>query len=140
MRDVHVAHFKASTFAGQAAWAKCRYAALVRDLGQGVGLVHELRQLRGAEELFQRRRDRLRVDQIVRHQRLLLGLTKTLFDGFFDTCQTGAVLVLSQLTHATHAAVAQVVDIVNLTTAIAQVNQDFGNAQDVFVGQHHRAC
>ena len=55
MGDVHVAHFKASALAGQAARAKSRHAALVGDFRQRVGLVHELRQLRRAEELFERR-------------------------------------------------------------------------------------
>jgi hypothetical protein len=65
---MHVAHFEAGAFARQAARAEGRDAALVRDLGQRIGLVHELRQLAGAEELLDRRRDRLGIDQVVRHQ------------------------------------------------------------------------
>ena len=139
MGHVHIAHLKASALAGQTARSKRRYAALVGDLGQRIGLVHELAQLRSTKELFECRRDGLGVDQVVRHQRLLLRLTQALFHGFLNARQTGAVLVLSQLTHATHAAVTQVVDVIDIATAIAQVDQDFDNRQNVFVGQHHRA-
>ena len=136
---VHVAHFEAGTFARQTARAKGRDTALVGDLGQRVGLVHELRQLRGTEELLQRGRDRLAVDQVVRHQRLLLGLAETLLHGLFDAGQTGAVLVLGQFADATHAAVAEVVDVVDFAVAVAQVDQDLDDGEDVLVGQHHRA-
>ena len=52
VRRVHVAHLEAGALARQAARAEGRDAPLVRDLRQRVGLVHELRQLRGAEESF----------------------------------------------------------------------------------------
>ena len=139
MGHVHVAHFEAGTLARQTARAKGRHAALVGDLGQRVRLVHELRQLRGAEELLQRGRDRLAVDQVVRHQRLLLRLTQTFLHGLLDTGQAGAVLVLGQFADATHAAVAEVVDVVDFAVAVAQVHQDLDDRQDVLVGQHHRA-
>ena len=73
----------------------------------------------------------------MRHQRLLLCLTQTLFHSFFDTCQTCAVLVLGQLAHATYAAIAQVIDVIDFAAAIAQINQDLDHGQDVFVGEHH---
>ena len=73
------------------------------------------------------------------HQRLLLGLTQALFNGFLNPRQTGAVLVFGQLADATHTAVAQVVDVIDFTAAIAQVNQDFDYRQDVFIAQNHIA-
>ena len=76
----------------------------------------------------------------MRHERLLLGLAQTLFHGFFDTCQTCAVLVFGQFAHATHATVTQVVDVIDFATAVAQVHQDLHHGQDVVVGQNHRAC
>ncbi len=109
----------------------------MRDFRQGVGLVHKLRQLRGAKELFKRRGNRLGIDEVMRHQWLLLGLTQALFNGLFNTGQTGSVLVFGQLTHAAHTTVAQVVDIVHFATAITQVHQDFDNRQNVFVVQDH---
>ena len=73
------------------------------------------------------------------HQRLLLGLTQTLFHRLFNPRQTGAVLVFGQLTHATNTAVAQVIDVINFTIAIAQIHQDLHHSHDVFVVEHHGA-
>jgi len=60
MRRVHVAHLEAGALAREAARAERRQAALVGDLGERIGLVHELRQLRRAEEFAHRRRRRWR--------------------------------------------------------------------------------
>ena len=134
---MHVTHFEACALTGQTTRAKGRYTALVRDFGQGVGLVHELRELRRTKELFQGRGNRLAIDEVMGHQRLLLGLAQALFDRFFNPRQTGAVLVFCQLTNAAYAAIAKVVDVIDITTAIAQVHQNLDHGQDVFVGQHH---
>ena len=76
----------------------------------------------------------------MRHQRLLFSLTQTLFDRFFNSSQTGTVLVFGQFAHASNTTISQVVDIINLASAIAQINQYFDNRQDVFIGQNHWAC
>ena len=136
---VHVAHLEAGTFAGQTARAQRRDAALVGDFGQRVGLVHELRQLAGPEELADGGADRLGVDQVVRQQIFGLGLTQTLAHGKFDAHQAGAELVLGQLAHAAHTTVAQVVDVVDLTLAVAQVDQQLDDGDDVLVLEGHRA-
>ena len=73
MGRVHVAHLEAGALPGQTAGTQGGDPALVRDLGQGVVLVHELRELAGAEELLDRRRYRLGIDQFLRHQTLGLG-------------------------------------------------------------------
>ena len=52
-----VANLDRRPLAGQAAGAERREAAPVGEAGERVRLVHELRQLRGAEELLQRRDD-----------------------------------------------------------------------------------
>ena len=46
MGGVHVADFKASALAGKTARSQCREPPLVGDLRQGIGLIHELRELR----------------------------------------------------------------------------------------------
>ena len=51
--------------AAQPARPERRYSARVGDLGQRVGLVHELRQLRRAEELADSGGSRLGVDQVL---------------------------------------------------------------------------
>jgi len=72
-------------------------------------------------------------------RRFGLGLAETLLDGLLDAGQARAVLVLGQFADATHAAVAQVVDVVDFATAIAQLDQDLDDGEDVLVGQRHRA-
>src|SRR3546814_5875475 len=69
VRRVHVAHLEAGALAGQAARPEGREAPLVGDLRQRVGLVHELRELRGAEALAHRGGRRLGADAVVRHHR-----------------------------------------------------------------------
>ena len=135
VRRVHVAHFEAGALAREPARTQRRNAALVGDLGQRVRLVHELRQLRAAEELLDRRRDRLRVDQVVRQQVLALGLAQALLHRALDAHEAGAELVLGELAHRAHAAVAEVIDVVDLAAAVAQLDQDLDDGDDVVVGE-----
>src|SRR5690606_12837343 len=96
-------------------------------------------QLAGTEELFDRGRNGLGVDQIVRHEVFSLCLTQTFFNGAFYTYQSCAELVLGQLAHTTHTAIAQVIDVIDLATAVTQLNQDLDGFKYVFVGQCHGA-
>ena len=128
---VHVAHLEAGALAGQAAGSQCRHAALVGDLGERVVLVHELRELRGAEELLDRGRHRLGVDQFLGHQALGLGQRQALLHGALDAHQADAEHVLRHLTHGTHAAVAEVVDVVHHAVAVADVDQHAQRVDDV---------
>ena len=123
MGRMHVAHFEAGALAGQTARPERREAALVGDLGERVGLVHELRELRGAEELAHRRRRRLGVDQVLRHDRVDIDRRHALLDRPLHAQQADAVLVLHQLADRAHAAVAEIVDVVDLALAVAQLDQ-----------------
>ena len=98
MRRVNVTHFETSAFTRQTARAKSRYTALVGDFRQRVGLVHELRQLAGTEELLDRGRDWLGIDQVMRHQIVGLGLIQTFLNSTLDTGQAGTELVFRQFT------------------------------------------
>ena len=138
MRHMHVTHFETSTLTRQTTWPQSRNTALVCYLRQWICLIHELRQLRCTKELFQCSRNRLAVDQIMWHQRLLLCLTQTLFNCFLNPRQTGTVLVLSQFTNATYTTIAQMINIINFTASISQINQNFNHRQNVFIGHHHR--
>src|SRR6476469_268562 len=99
---MHVAHFEARALARETARSKRRDAALVRDLGEWVRLVHELRQLRRAEELLARGRDRLRVDQVVRQQVFALRLTETLAHRALDAHEARTELFFGELAHRAH--------------------------------------
>jgi hypothetical protein len=134
---VHVADLEARPLAGQTARPERREATLVRDLGQRVGLVHELRELARAEVLLDHRADRLGVDQVVRHERLdLLGHAHALLDRALHADQADAVLVLHQLAHRADAAVAEVVDVVDGPAAVLELDQVTHRLEDVARGQH----
>ena len=130
-----VAHLEAGALAGEAAWAERGDAALVGHLGERIGLVHELRQLAGAEELLHRRGDRLGVDEVLRHQAFRLGQRQPFLHGPLDAHQTDAELVLGHLADGLHAAVAQVVDVVHRALGVADVHQRLQHADDVVLGE-----
>src|SRR4249919_759211 len=131
MGRVHVADFEARALARQAARAEGRDATLVRDFRQRVVLVHELRQLRGAEELLDRGGHRLGVDQFLRRQAFGLGHRQAFLDRALDADQAHAEHVLGHFTDRTHAAVAQVVDVVHHATAVADLGQHADDVEDV---------
>ena len=135
VRRVHVAHLEPGALARQTAGTERREAALVRDLGERVRLVHELRQLAGPEELLDDRRHRLVVDELLRHQRLDVLQAHALLDGALHADQADAVLVLDQLADGAHAAVAEVVDVVDLAVAVLQLDQVADDLEDVLAPQ-----
>src|SRR5207244_4767250 len=65
---VNVAYFKACTFTREAAGPKSRKTPLVRDFAQGIRLVHELAQLRTAEELANRSNNWLGIAYVERYR------------------------------------------------------------------------
>ena len=105
-------------------------------LGERVVLVHKLRQLAGAEELFHRRRNRLGVDQVLRHQAFAFRHGKTLFHRTLDTHQTDAELVLGHFAHAANTTVTQVIDIVHVAEAVTDIDQLTQHIEDVLAIQH----
>ncbi len=135
---VYVTDFEASTLTGQSTRAECGNAALVGDLGKRVVLVHELRELAGTEELFHRRRNRLGIDQVLRHQAFAFSHRQTLFDRALNTHQANAELVLGHLADATHATVTQVVDVVDDAFDVTDIDQGLEDLDDVFLAQHAR--
>ena len=105
------------------------------DLRQRVGLVHELRQLRGAEELAHRRRRRLGVDQIVRHHGVDLDRAHALADRPLHAQETDAVLVFHQLADRAHPAVAEMVDVVDVAAPVLEIDEHVEDREDVLLAQ-----
>jgi hypothetical protein len=103
--------------------------------GKRVGLIHELAELRRAEELAHRGSRRLGVDQVLRHDGVDLDRRHALLDGALHAEQAEPVVVLHQLADRTHPAVAEVVDVVDLALAIAQVDEGANHLDDVFLAQ-----
>ena len=111
---VHVAHLDRRALTGQAAGAERRQAAAVGQAGQRVGLVHELRQLAGAEELLQRRHDRADVDDRLRRDRVRVLGRETLADDALHPVQTDPERLLDQLADGAQPAVAEVLVLVEV--------------------------
>ena len=136
MGRVNVADFEAGAFAGQTAGAEGRNAALVGDFRQRVGLIHELRQLRGTEEFAHRGNRRLGVDQVVGHDRVDIDRRHALLDGALHAQQADAILVLEKFADRANTAVAEVVDVVDLALAVLEVDQRLDDFQDVLAAQY----
>ncbi len=100
-----------------------------------VGLVHELRELRGAEELAHRRRRRLGVDEVVRHDGVDLDRAHALADRPLHAQEADAVLVLHELADRAHPAVAEMVDVVDLAAAVLELDQHLEDREDVLLAQ-----
>ena len=136
VRRVHVAHLEARALAGQAAGAKRRQTPLVGDFRQRVGLVHELRELRGTEELAHRGCRRLRIDQVLRHDGVDIDRRHALLDRAFHAQQADAILIFHQFADRAHAPIAEMIDVVDLALAVAQIDQRANDRDDVVLAQH----
>ena len=132
---VNVANLKTRALTGQTTRAKRRETTLVRDLGERVCLVHELRQLGRAEELTDRSHNRLRIDEIVRHDRIDINRRHTLLDGALHADQTNAVLVFHELTNRADTTVTEVIDIVDIAATVLQVEDRGHDSHNVFLAE-----
>ena len=124
MRRVNVSDFKSCALARQASRPKRRQTPLVGNFRKRVRLVHELRKLRGPEELADGCHHRLGIDQVVRHGRgHFLVHAHLLFNGALHAHQTDAELVLEQLAHRAHPPVAEMIDVIHSANVLAQFQQ-----------------
>ena len=98
---------------GQDRRAECRRVP-VRQSGERVVLIHELRQLGGSEELLDRGNDGTDVDQRGRRDCRSLLRRHPLADHTVKARQAGADLVLDELANGANTTVAKVVDVVKL--------------------------
>ena len=133
---VDVADLEACTLARQTAGAESRDTALVGELGQGVGLVHELAQLVGAEERVDDRRKGLGIDKLGGGEHLVVTHIHALADGATHAGETHAKLVGELLADSADTTVRQVVDIVHLGFLVDKLDQIFNDRGDVLLGQH----
>ncbi len=138
MAGVHVADLEAGPLPGQTTRAERRQPALVRQAGQRVGLVHELRQLARPEELLDGGHHGSDVDQRLRRDRLDVLGRHPLPDDALHPGQAQADLVLDQLADRAQATVAQVVDVVDLEAGLAgvQLHDVVDGREDVVLGEH----
>ena len=86
----------------------------MREAGERVRLVHELRELRGAEELLQRRHDRADVDDRLRRDGVDVLGRHPLADDALHAVEADAERLLDQLADGAETAVAEVLVLVEL--------------------------
>ena len=106
------------------------------DLGQRIRLIHKLRKLAAAEELFHRRHNRANIDKSIGSGLSRLLDTHALFDDALHTQQANSELRLDQFTHAAYAAISQVINIILAPTAIVQCNETANNIDQVILRQN----
>jgi hypothetical protein len=120
-------------FARQTAGSQGGQPPLVSHLCQRVGLIHELRQLTGAEERVDHRKHGAGVDQILRRRVFALAQVHSLLDGARHSRQTHAHLGGELFADRTHTPVAEVIDIVGDFVVFTQIQQILDDADDVFL-------
>src|SRR5436190_6265350 len=114
VRRVDVAHLDRGPLTRQAAGAERREAAPVREARERVRLVHELRELRGAEELLQRRDDRPDVDDRLRGDGVDVLRRHPLADDALHPVQADAERLLDQLADRAQPPVAEMLVLVEV--------------------------
>ena len=136
--EVHVADFEAGALAAEAARPERRQAAAVGHARQRVDLVHELRQLRGAEELLDGGDDRADVDQRGRGDGLDVLGGHALANDALHAAEADAHLVLDQLADAADAAVGEVVLVVEAVAGLLLDEvEHVADGGDDLVGTQH---
>src|SRR5210317_1809309 len=103
----------------------------MRYFRQRVVLIHKLRQLTGAEELFYGGGNRLRIDHLLWHQAISFCLRQALFDSTLNAHQADTECVLGHLTHASYTTVTKMIDIINRAKAVANIDQRRQDIKDV---------
>ncbi len=136
MAVVDVPDVESGALPGEAARPERGEAPLVGQLGQRVGLVHELGELRGAEELLDGRHHRPGVDQAGRRDRRRVADGHPFLDDPLHPDQPHPELVLEELADGPHPAVAEVVDVVRLPLAVVERDQLADDGDEVLVVQH----
>ena len=134
MAVVHVADVEPGALARQAARPEGRQAALRGQLGERVGLVHELAELAAAEELLHRGHDRPDVDQRVRRGLVDLLDRHALADDALHAQQSDPERVLDQLAVGPDAAVAEMVDVILGVQPAVALDEVADDGRDVHAG------
>ncbi len=108
----------------------------MRQLGQRIGLVHELRQLAATEELAHRRHHRPGgADQRLRRHRLRILDRHALADTALQALEPGAHMHLDQLADRADAAIAKMIDVVRLAHTVVEPDHLANDLDEILLGQ-----
>ena len=137
MRIVDVPHLEPGPLARQAAGAERAEPALVRQLGQRVRLIHELAELRAAEEGLDHGAHGTGVHEIVDRHLLRIAVDRhALADETGHAREAHGELVRDKLADRANSPVAEVVDVVRVATALVQLDQVAEDRHEVRRRQH----
>ena len=128
---MHVADVEGGAVTGKTAGTERRETPFVRQFGERVVLIHELRERRRAEELADRRRHRAGVDERLRGHLLAVVHRHPLLDVLLHPGETDADLILQEFPDRTETTVAEVVDVVDPTDAVGQADQVVDRGVDI---------
>ena len=136
MGIVNVTNLESGAVTGKSSGAESRQTALVGELGEGVGLIHELGQRRRAEELAYGGHNGTDIDKAYGGDGLgVLSLNAHfLANHALHTGDTDTELVLQQLAHRTDSAVAEMVDVVDAAHVIGQPENVADGGENVVEG------
>jgi len=118
VRGVNISDLNTSTLTAEATGAQCRKTTLVSQTRKRVVLVHELRELAGAKELFDCSNNGTDVDQGLGRDGLNVLRRHALTNHTLHARKSGADLVLNQFTHGAYTTVTEVVDVVDIDTDV----------------------
>ncbi len=131
MGGVHISHLKTRSFSCEPSRAQGGKSAFMCNFGQGIGLVHKLRELTRTEKLFDHSGEGFGVDQIMGHQCLDVLKAHSFLDRPLNSHQSDMILIFEQLSDRPHAAVSQMVDVVHRPLTVFQANQVLHHLQDI---------
>ena len=133
---MNVTYLKTCTVSGKSARTQCRKTSFVGHLGQRVGLIHKLRQLRGAKERVDDRGQSLGVDQVNGCKDFVVPHVHSFTYGSCHSGKSYTKLVGQLFANGPYAAVAQMVYIVYNGLGVDQLYQVADDGYDIFFCQY----
>ena len=103
----------------------------MRDFRKRVGLIHELRELTGAEKFLECGGNRFVVDQLLRHQGLDILQAHLLLDGPLHPNQADAEMVLYELADRPHPAITEMIDVIDGAVAVLELHEITNHFEDI---------
>ena len=137
VRGVHVTHLEAGTLTGETSGPECRETTLVRQLGQGIGLIHELAQLGTTKEVTHDGAQRLGVDELLWRDVVDSGVVErhALADKTLGAGETHAALVGQEFADGADATASEVIDVVRHSLALAELQEITHGLNDVLLAK-----
>lgn len=103
------------------------------DLRKRVGMVNEMRKMRGKEELKKRRRRRIRVDEVMRNESIDLDRGNKLIDREINEEKKEEIMVLNKIEERKKEEVEEIVDVVDIEEKIEKLKKNIEKGKDILI-------